>query len=337
VVTLFKKKFISHYHMARHHHHPHKSRHHGHQHHHEHLYKHVLVVGGYGHLGSKITSALLAYGEKVSMLVRKESLDSPIIEILTKEGAGVVEGDLSKPETLVGALKGFDAVISVNGDPSLELNLIAAIKQSPEVQRYFPSIWSSKLVASGKCPDNVAIDAKNKAYEAAKELKCGVTTVFIGCFMDSLGFLGIDVLNGQVTVFDGNRPIGYIHTDEVADLIPLILNDKSAIGAEMYFDTEKTSTNQIIQLIEKHNGGKKVTITNVSEQQLDEKIKANMTPTFNFMPVLQAQFQKQWFFSDKMQFQSELARRYPEFKVLKTCEQYVADLLAGKEHEIYSK
>lgn len=73
----------------------------------------VLVTGGAGFIGRQLVPALRARGKPVRVLAR---------EAETVEGADVVVGDVTRPETLPAALAGVDAVI----------HLVAILQGKPE-------------------------------------------------------------------------------------------------------------------------------------------------------------------------------------------------------------
>lgn len=128
----------------------------------------VLVIGGTGYLGGKVIDELLRRGVKVSAMVRQGSN----AKVLESKGVHIITGDLTKPETLVPALKNIDAVISTaNGyslrkkgdslksvDDTGNRNLVDALKQS-KVRRFVftsiltadkavnvPHFWQKKLI-----------------------------------------------------------------------------------------------------------------------------------------------------------------------------------------------
>jgi NADH dehydrogenase len=73
----------------------------------------VLVTGGAGFIGRHLVPVLRARGKNVRVLAREQ---------VTIEGAEVVAGDVTRPETLPAALEGVDAVI----------HLVAILQGKPE-------------------------------------------------------------------------------------------------------------------------------------------------------------------------------------------------------------
>jgi NADH dehydrogenase len=73
----------------------------------------VLVTGGAGFIGRRLVPALAARGKPVRVLAREPAV---------VEGAEVVVGDVTRPETLPAALEGVDAVI----------HLVAILQGKPE-------------------------------------------------------------------------------------------------------------------------------------------------------------------------------------------------------------
>lgn len=130
--------------------------------------KHILVVGGTGYLGGKVINHLLSRGAKVSALVREGSGTQE----LESKGVQIIRGDLSKPETLLPALKNIDAVISTaigysnrkkgdnlkSVDDAGNRNLVDAVKQANTPRLVFTSVlnvhqaetvphfWQKKLI-----------------------------------------------------------------------------------------------------------------------------------------------------------------------------------------------
>jgi nucleoside-diphosphate-sugar epimerase len=67
----------------------------------------VLVTGATGRVGSRLVPRLVERGHSVRVLLRKEAE----AESLARQGAGPILGDLRRPETLVEAVEGAEAVV----------------------------------------------------------------------------------------------------------------------------------------------------------------------------------------------------------------------------------
>ncbi len=72
------------------------------------MQKSILVIGATGYLGGKVVNHLLKQNVKVYALVRQGS-DTKELE---QKNVQIIIGDLTKPETILPALKSIDAVIS---------------------------------------------------------------------------------------------------------------------------------------------------------------------------------------------------------------------------------
>jgi nucleoside-diphosphate-sugar epimerase len=110
----------------------------------------VLVVGSTRILGSKIVAAVLDKGTVEVKAMVRSSNDShqeqrQKMDEMKANGAGVVEGDLMKPETLLLACAEVDVIVSAVGNKEVTVlgqkNLIDAAKQQG-VKRFIPADYS---------------------------------------------------------------------------------------------------------------------------------------------------------------------------------------------------
>ena len=76
----------------------------------------ILVTGGTGFVGGHVVRALLDAGKPVRCLVR----DPRRAGELERLGSELVEGDMTEPETLRGAVEGVESVVHLVGDPAGE-------------------------------------------------------------------------------------------------------------------------------------------------------------------------------------------------------------------------
>jgi nucleoside-diphosphate-sugar epimerase len=110
----------------------------------------VLVVGSTRMLGSKIVAAVFDKGTVEVKAIVRSSNDSheekcQKIDEMKAKGAGIVEEDLIKPETLLQACAEVDVIVSAVGNNQVTVlgqkNLIYAAKQQG-VKRFIPSDYS---------------------------------------------------------------------------------------------------------------------------------------------------------------------------------------------------
>jgi nucleoside-diphosphate-sugar epimerase len=110
----------------------------------------VLVVGSTRMLGSLIVAAVIEKGTVEVKAIVRSSNDShqekrQKIDAMKAKGAGIVEGDLMKGETLRGACAEVDVIVSAVGNNDVTVlgqkNWIDAAQQQG-VKRFIPSDYS---------------------------------------------------------------------------------------------------------------------------------------------------------------------------------------------------
>ena len=109
----------------------------------------VLVVGASGQIGQPVTLSLASEGHTVFALVRPSSRDknAGVYGTLEKAGVQLVEGDISKLESLQAAfarLHPVEVVVSAVAGPQVleQTNLIKVISKAGTVTRFLPSEYS---------------------------------------------------------------------------------------------------------------------------------------------------------------------------------------------------
>jgi uncharacterized protein YbjT (DUF2867 family) len=117
----------------------------------------ILVTGATGNVGGEVVGRLAADGAPVRALVRRPDAAS------LPEGAGIVTGDLSRPESLDDALAGVEALFLLGGFDTMAAVLDRAAQAG--VRRVV--LLTSRCVVGGR-PDN-AITAMWMESEAVLE------------------------------------------------------------------------------------------------------------------------------------------------------------------------
>ncbi|XP_050214649.1 eugenol synthase 1-like [Mercurialis annua] len=111
----------------------------------------ILIIGGTGYIGKFIVEASAKAGHPTFALVREstvsDAVKGKIVENFKSLGVTVLHGDLFNHESLVNAIKQVDVVISTVGGQQLadQAKIIAAIKQTGNVKRFFPSEFGTDV------------------------------------------------------------------------------------------------------------------------------------------------------------------------------------------------
>ncbi|KIY63602.1 NAD(P)-binding protein [Cylindrobasidium torrendii FP15055 ss-10] len=101
----------------------------------------VLVVGATGRTGSVLVKELIKSGDfRVAILVRKESIDKPLVQEHIENGAELRVGDISEPEEVIeGYLRGVDILVSLVLPTVDQKPLLRAARQVGTLSRVVPS------------------------------------------------------------------------------------------------------------------------------------------------------------------------------------------------------
>jgi len=166
--------------------------------------KNVAIVGAGGNSGSFMTEAILKAGKHtVTALTRFDSKSK------LPEGVIVKHIDYSKPETIVEALKGQDALVITLGGMSPKENDIKLIEAAGEagVSWILPNDWSPDSENEGLLKDVFVFQSKPAIRNAIVELgKSSYISVSTGFWYEwSLAIapaFGFDFANRKVTLFD---------------------------------------------------------------------------------------------------------------------------------------
>ncbi|KAI0139396.1 putative oxidoreductase CipA-like protein [Hypoxylon sp. NC0597] len=171
------------------------------------VFKNVAVAGASGNFGPAVVNQLLEDGFKVTVLTRKG------VNHTFPSSVTTIEVDYDSPETLVKALEGQDAVVSVVGFAGLtkQIPLIhAAIKAG--VKRFLPSEYGGNAENENALSLPLFQPKKATSELLKKEAAAGnitYTLVSSGPFLDmALKFgLSADLKGKTIKLWDGgDRP-----------------------------------------------------------------------------------------------------------------------------------
>jgi uncharacterized protein YbjT (DUF2867 family) len=158
--------------------------------------KNILVAGGTGNLGHRITKALLQRGASVRAVVRAESDPAKVAE-LARLGAEVVPVDMADVAALTQACAGMACVVSavaglreviVDGQSALLAAAVAA-----GVPRFIPSDFSSDYTQQA-AGENRNFDLRREFKTHLDQAPIAATSILNGAFAELLTY-GIPLLD----------------------------------------------------------------------------------------------------------------------------------------------
>lgn len=106
-----------------------------------------LILGATGLQGGAVAHEMLRRDQSIRILTRRSK--SSKAKMLSKMGAEVIEGDLSKPDTLTAAFKGVDGVFSVQDFYSPGVGLVGELEQGRAVLAAAKAAGVRHIVQSG--------------------------------------------------------------------------------------------------------------------------------------------------------------------------------------------
>jgi uncharacterized protein YbjT (DUF2867 family) len=171
----------------------------------------ILVTGASGTVGREVVAQLLAAGHHVRALTRSAS------KAQFDPRVSVVEGDFSKPETLVSAVNDAERIFSLALGPNLGIHegeLVRAARRTGVRQ----IVKLSVLGAGGRNPASSAVVSWHNAGEGAIQAS-GIPFTFLRptAFMSNALFWR-DTIKSSGTVFSnfGDGKVAYIHPRDIA-------------------------------------------------------------------------------------------------------------------------
>jgi len=241
----------------------------------------VLIAGATGFVGEPIANAFLKSQPKwsVSILVSAAALNDPKKKATTDNyialGATLVVGDINHPETYKDKLKGIDVIVSALGMPAAisSQTVLAHAAKEAGVKLFVPSEYGWNY-------DKVDVRSLVVKVQARREIeKIGLNHIYIstGAFYESLfGYplWGNDLANKKVALWgDRSTKISTSPFWEVAEILPLVVNDPTVVNTDLAFGLTVTS-GEIFDLALEAVGGKDhATISHYTPQLIEERIR----------------------------------------------------------------
>lgn len=213
-------------------------------------YTKIAVSGATGNLGPSVVEALVKAGLDVTVLSQSGNTKALPSQVKVKKV------DYSSQESLVEALQGHEAYVSVIPDHGSQPALIdAAIAAG--VKLFIPSEFGANIAGNAKTAALPVFAGKKKTqdYLAQKKEQIDYTIVVNGPFLDwclKVGFV-MNVKGGPTTVFDdGNSKFSATTLADIGQAIVGILkNPEQTKNRPVYVQTALVSQNQILDIARK--------------------------------------------------------------------------------------
>ncbi|XP_002994077.2 uncharacterized protein ycf39 [Selaginella moellendorffii] len=219
----------------------------------------VLVVGATGTLGRQVVRRALDEGYDVRCLVRPRPAPA---DFLRDWGATVVNGDLSKPETLPATLVGIHTIIDcATGRPEEPIRTVdwdgkVALIQCAKAMGIQKFIFFS-IHNCDQHPEVPLMEIKRCTEKYIADSGLNYTIIRLCGFMQGLiGQYAVPVLEDQaVWGTDAPTRIAYMDTQDVARLTLMALRNKKADRKMLTFAGPRAwTTQEVISLCERLAG-----------------------------------------------------------------------------------
>lgn len=247
--------------------------------------KTVAVAGGTGSVGKAIIETLVSSNFEVTLLVREEK-PSPF-----GPSVKTTKVDYDSHQSLVSALQGIDALISVMGGAGLHTQpalVDAAIEAG--VSRFLPSEFGANtdVPLTGQIPIfHRKVEFREwLAKKAAENPSLSYSFVVQGPFFDycvSAGFFA-DLKNQEITLYDGGE--NKFSTTCLSDLgtvvVGILRNPEETKNRSVYVEGANMTQNQLVAILEKVTGStwtkKQESISELNAAMFEEMKKEKPSP-----------------------------------------------------------
>ena len=246
----------------------------------------VLVIGGAGYIGSALLPKLLEQGYHVRLLDVLLFGESPIEDCIDHPNLEVIQGDFRHVENVVEAMRDVDAVVhlgAIVGDPACSLDedltidvnlsasrMIAELAKAAGVRRF---VFASTCSVYGACDETLDEHSQTKPVSLYGHTKLASERVLLAMATDSFqptivrfatiyGLSGrtrfdlvVNVLSAKakieniITVFGGDQWRPFVHVDDAAQGVALILQSPIEIVGRQIFNVGSNEQNYTITQI----------------------------------------------------------------------------------------
>ena len=262
----------------------------------------VLVIGGAGYIGSALVRKLLERGYHVRLLDALLFGKEPIAHFSDHPNVEIIEGDFRHVENVVEAMQNVDSVVhlgAIVGDPACNLDesltidvnlsatrMIAELAKSAGVQRI---VFASTCSVYGACDEVLDEHSIVKPVSLYGNTKLASERVLFSMANDHFrptvvrfatiyGFSGrtrfdlvVNLLtakakiDGEITVFGGDQWRPFVHGDDAAVAVDVILDAPIELVGREIFNVGSHEQNHTIseigEMIQQHVVDAKLTLS----------------------------------------------------------------------------
>lgn len=247
----------------------------------------VLVIGGAGYIGSALLPKLLEQGYRVRLLDLLMYGTGPIAGLLDHPHLEVMQADFRQVDKVTEAMQGVDAVIhlgAIVGDPACALNeqltieinlmatrMIAEVAKGSGVERFIfastCSVYGSGEEMLDECSllNPVSLYARSKVASERVLLKLANSAGFAPVILRFGTIYGLSgrtrfdlvvnllaakaVVEGQITVYDGEQWRPFLHVDDAALALLQVLKAPLSLVRSQVFNVGSNRQNYTIHQI----------------------------------------------------------------------------------------
>ncbi len=248
--------------------------------------RHVLVIGGAGYIGSALLPKLLDRGYHVRVLDLLVYGTDPIAHVIDHPNLEVVQGDFRHVDKVVESMHGIDSVVhlgAIVGDPACDLNEDLTVEVNLTATRMIAQVakgWGAKrFVFASTCSvygagdevldersqlNPVSLYGRTKlvAEKVLRRLADDTFSPTIVRFATIYGLSGrtrfdlvVNLLaakaktEGKITVFGGEQWRPFVHVDDAAHAVQMILDAPREVVGNQVFNVGSDEQNYKIREI----------------------------------------------------------------------------------------
>jgi len=232
----------------------------------------ILVTGATGTVGRELVAQLVATGRKLRALTRDPSKArfDPAVEVFA--------GDLSRPETLAGAVEGIERVFSLSMGPELgvnEANLANAARRAG-----VKHVVKLSVLGAGSAGGHGVVGWHERGEKAIQDSGAAWTFVRPGMFMsNALNWAGAIRGQGKVFLPYGEGKVVPIHPRDIASVAAKALTEPGHEGQAYALTGAEALGAAEMMTILSEAVGKPITYVPITDEAAGESmLKAGLPP-----------------------------------------------------------